>query len=91
MSSNYRVDSGSDRFLTPSGQKCGQNVPMSYVVIFRSIRKLDDGQLYSEWSEKMENLIKTIDGYDHHFGYRDTTSREGVTVSYFTTLDAISQ
>jgi heme-degrading monooxygenase HmoA len=91
MSSNYRVDSGSDRFLTPSGQKCGQNVPMSYVVIFRSIRKLDDGQLYSEWSEKMENLIKTIDGYDHHFGFRDTTSRDGVTVSYFTTLDAISQ
>ena len=73
------------------GQKCGQNVPMSYVVIFRSTRKLDDGQLYSEWSEKMENLVKTIDGYEHHFGFRDASSRDGVTVSFFTSLEAISQ
>ncbi len=64
---------------------------MSYVVIFRSTRKLDDGQLYSEWSEKMENLVKTIDGYEHHFGFRDATSRDGVTVSYFTSLEAVSQ
>jgi heme-degrading monooxygenase HmoA len=64
---------------------------MSYVVIFRSTRKLDDGQLYSAWSEKMENLVKAIDGYEHHFGFRDATSRDGVTVSYFTSLEAISQ
>jgi heme-degrading monooxygenase HmoA len=66
-------------------------MPMSYVVIFRSTRNLDDGKLYSEWSEKMENLVKTINGYEHHFGFRDTSSREGVTVSYFTSLEAISQ
>ena len=36
---------------------------MSYVVIFRSTRKIDDGQLYSEWSKKMEQLVKSIDGY----------------------------
>ncbi len=77
--------------LWACGQKRGQNVPMSYVVIFRSTRKLDDGQLYSEWSEKMENLVKTIDGYEHHFGFRDAISRDGVTVSYFTSLEAISQ
>ncbi len=64
---------------------------MSYVVIFLSTRKLDDGKLYSEWSEKMERLVKTIDGYVNHFGFRDSTSRDGVTVSYFTSLDAISQ
>ena len=64
---------------------------MSYVVIFRSTRKLDDGQLYSQWSEKMENLVKTIDGYEHHFGFRDETTRGGVTVSYFKSLEAISQ
>ena len=64
---------------------------MSYVVIFRSTRNLDDGYLYSEWSEKMENLVKTIDGYEHHFGFRDSVSRDGVTVSYFTSLEAISQ
>jgi heme-degrading monooxygenase HmoA len=39
----------------------------------------------------MENLVKTIYGYEDHFGFRDATSREGVTVSYFTSLDAISQ
>ena len=64
---------------------------MSYVVIFRSTRKLDDGKLYSVWSEKMERLVKTIDGYVNHFGFRDVTSRDGVTVSYFSSLDAISQ
>ena len=66
-------------------------MPMSYVVIFRTTRKLDDGQLYSLWSEKMENLVKTIDGYEHHFGFRDETTRSGVTVSYFKSLEAISQ
>ena len=66
-------------------------MPMSYAVIFRSTRKLDDGKLYSQWSEKMENLVKTIDGYEHHFGFRDETTRGGVTVSYFKSLEAISQ
>ena len=39
----------------------------------------------------MENLVKTIDGYKHHFSFRDTTSRDGVTVSYFSSLEAVSQ
>jgi len=65
--------------------------PEAYVVIFRSTRKLDDGKLYSEWSEKMESLVKTIDGYKDHFGFRDASTREGVTVSYFTSLEAISE
>ena len=64
---------------------------MFYLVIFRSTRKLDDGQLYSQWDEKMENLVKTIDGYEHHFGFRDETTRDGVTVAYFKSLEAISQ
>jgi heme-degrading monooxygenase HmoA len=64
---------------------------MSYVVIFRSTRNLDDGQLYSEWSNKMEDLVKTIQGYEHHFGFRDSITREGVTISYFSSLDAISR
>lgn len=63
---------------------------MSYVVIFRSTRKLDDGSLYAEWSRKMDSLVKTIEGYEHHFGFRDATTREGVTISYFTSLEAIS-
>jgi heme-degrading monooxygenase HmoA len=68
-----------------------ENMSMSYVVIFRSTRKIDDGQLYSEWSKKMEQLVKSIDGYEHHFGFRDAVNREGVTISYFTSLEAIHQ
>ena len=64
---------------------------MSYLVVFRSTRKLDDGVVYSEWSEKMEILVKTIDGYEKHFGFRDPDTREGLTISYFNSLDAISE
>lgn len=63
---------------------------MTYVVIFRSTRNLDDGQSYSEWSTRMDDLVKTIHGYEHHFGFRDSITREGVTISYFTSLEAIS-
>jgi len=64
---------------------------MRYLVVFRSTRKLDDGVVYSEWSEKMEILVKTIDGYEKHFGFRDPDTREGLTISYFNSLDAISE
>jgi heme-degrading monooxygenase HmoA len=64
---------------------------MSYLVVFRSTRKLDDGLLYAEWSEKMETLVKTIDGYEKHFGFRDPETRDGVTISYFSSLEAISE
>jgi heme-degrading monooxygenase HmoA len=46
--------------------------------------------LYAEWSEKMETLVKTIDGYEKHFGFRDPETRDGVTISYFSSLEAIS-
>jgi heme-degrading monooxygenase HmoA len=64
---------------------------MSYLVVFRSTRKLDDGAMYSKWSEKMESLVKTIDGYEKHFGFRDSETLDGVTVSYFRSLEAISE
>ena len=64
---------------------------MSYLVIFRYTRKLDDGSLYSEWSEKMETLVKAVDGYEQHFGFRDSETRDGVTISYFSSLEAISE
>ena len=64
---------------------------MSYLVVFRSTRKLDDGAMYSEWSEKMETLVKTIDGSEKHFGFRDQETRDGVTISYFSSLEAISE
>lgn len=64
---------------------------MSYLVVFRSTRKFDDGAKYSEWSSEMETLVKTIDGYEKHFGFRDPETRDGVTISYFSSLEAISE
>ena len=63
---------------------------MSFLVVFRSTRKLDDGSQYAEWSEKMEILVKSLGGYEKHFGFRDPDTRDGVTISYFKSLEAIS-
>ena len=64
---------------------------MGFVVIFRSTRKLDDGSVYSEWSQEMEILVKTIAGYEKHFGFRDPETRHGVTISYFNSLESIAE
>ena len=64
---------------------------MGFVVIFRSTRKLDDGSVYSEWSQEMEILVKTISGYEKHFGFRDPETRHGVTISYFNSLESIAE
>jgi heme-degrading monooxygenase HmoA len=64
---------------------------MRFVVIFRSTRKLDDGSLYTKWSQEMEILVKTIDGYEKHFGFRDPETRQGVTISYFSSLESITE
>ena len=37
----------------------------------------------------MENLVKSIKGYISHQGLRDPQTREGVTISYFESLEAI--
>ncbi|HUW88411.1 MAG TPA: antibiotic biosynthesis monooxygenase [Candidatus Paceibacterota bacterium] len=62
-----------------------------YAVIFTSIRTLEEQDLYSEWSEKMEALVKDIDGYVRHIGFRDAESRKGVTISYFESAEAIAR
>ena len=64
---------------------------MGFVVIFRSVRRLDDGSLYTKWSQEMEILVKTIDGYEKHFGFRDPETRQGVTISYFSSLESIAE
>jgi heme-degrading monooxygenase HmoA len=62
-----------------------------YVVIFRSTRTLDNADLYEEWSDRMEQAVRTISGYQSHFGFRDVNSRQGVTISYFDSEDSISE
>jgi heme-degrading monooxygenase HmoA len=37
----------------------------------------------------MENLVKSISGYISHYSQRDAQTREGITVAYFDSLEAI--
>ena len=62
-----------------------------YAVIFRSTRTLDHAELYQEWSERMEAAVRQVDGYGSHVGFRDPVTRQGVTVSYFESEEAITR
>lgn len=62
-----------------------------HVVIFRSTRRLDNAELYAEWSQRMEERVRTIDGYVEHVGFRDPDTRRGVTLAYFDAEDAIAR
>ena len=64
---------------------------MTYTVIFRSKRTDSNSELYYEHNDKLQEKIKTIPGYLKHFGVRHPETREGITVVYFETLDAIKQ
>jgi heme-degrading monooxygenase HmoA len=62
-----------------------------YVVIFRSTRTDKNVDQYREWSEKMDILVAEQHGYQSHFGFRDSETGQGVTVSYFESEDSIKQ
>ena len=62
-----------------------------YAVIFRSIRNADFEELYQEHSARMEALVKSIKGYISHHSHRDPETREGITVSYFESLESIKE
>ena len=64
---------------------------MSFAVIFKSTRTEDSTDLYHEQTELMEALVKSIPGYLSHFSFRDPATREGVTISYFESEDAIKK
>ena len=60
-----------------------------YAVIFRSKRQDANHELYYQHDGKLEEKIKSLPGYISHFGIRHPETREGVTVAYFDSLDAI--
>jgi len=62
-----------------------------YAVIFRSIRTADFADLYEEHSARMEALVKSIKGYISHYSHRDPETREGITISYFESLESIRE
>ncbi|MBK7764263.1 MAG: antibiotic biosynthesis monooxygenase [Bacteroidetes bacterium] len=56
-----------------------------YAVIFTSVRTEGDNG-YAEMAEKMEELAKTQDGF---LGIESARNEVGITVSYWTSLEAI--
>jgi len=64
-------------------------VEKKYAVIFKSKRQDANHELYYQHDEKLEEKIKSLPGYISHFGIRHPETREGVTVAYFDSLEAI--
>lgn len=60
-----------------------------FAVIFQSRRTNDSEELYAQWSERMVTEVTKIDGYRSHVSFRDSATREGVTIAYFENEDAI--
>ena len=60
-----------------------------YVVIFSSKRQDANSDLYYEHNDKLDEKIRTMPGYIKHAGIRHPETRDGVTVVYFDSLDAI--
>ena len=68
-----------------------KNGKKTYAVIFASKRQDANSELYYQHDEPLEEKIKSLPGYIKHFGIRHPETRQGVTVAYFDSLDAIDQ
>ena len=62
-----------------------------YAVIFKSKRQDANGDLYYEHNDKLDEKIRTLPGYVKHSGMRHPETREGVTIAYFDSLEAIDK
>ena len=60
-----------------------------YAVIFKSKRQDANHDLYYQHDNPLEEKVKTMPGYLKHFGIRHPETREGVTVAYFDSIEAI--
>ncbi|MFZ2227304.1 MAG: antibiotic biosynthesis monooxygenase [Candidatus Nanopelagicaceae bacterium] len=58
-------------------------------VIFTSKRSIDSDSKYQEFSTRMEELVAEQPGYLSHIGFRDSQTRQGITVSYFKDEESI--
>ena len=58
--------------------------------IFRSTRTKDCDAEYRDWSAKIDAIVVATPGYVSHVSFRDVTNREGVTISYFESLESIA-
>jgi heme-degrading monooxygenase HmoA len=64
---------------------------MTYAVIFRSTRALDDGVEYDHWSAITDRDVRLVEGYISHYGFREPDTRRGVTITFFDSLDSIKK
>ncbi len=67
------------------------NGSKTYAVIFTSKRQDANSDLYYQHNDSLVEHIKTIPGYLRHRSVRHPESREGITIAYFDSLDAIDQ
>ena len=67
------------------------NGTRTYAVIFTSKRQDANSDLYYQHNDSLVEHIKTIPGYIRHHSVRHPESREGITIAYFDSLDAIDQ
>ena len=85
--------SGSDTALisenVPNSSANDSSNPKVYAVIFKSKRQDANSELYYQHNDALDEKIKSLPGYIKHSGIRHPETREGVTVAYFDSLDAI--
>jgi heme-degrading monooxygenase HmoA len=60
-----------------------------YAVIFKSKRQDANQDLYYQHNNALEEKIKSLTGYIKHSGIRHPETRQGVTIAYFDSLEAI--
>jgi heme-degrading monooxygenase HmoA len=59
------------------------------VCIFRSTRNDRATLEYAEWFERMDQLVRTMSGYIGHVSFRDESTGQGVTISYFESMASL--
>ena len=67
------------------------STPKPVACIFRSKRTSHSEEEYQIWSQEMDELVREMPGYLRHVSFRDATTNEGVTISYFDDVGAIGR
>jgi heme-degrading monooxygenase HmoA len=57
--------------------------------IFRSTRNHNATSEYDEWSDRMDQLVRTMPGYIGHVSFREESTGRGITVSYFESMASL--
>jgi len=89
--SNIAKESVGSEFSIKSTSDTGPdaNSKKIYAVIFKSKRQDANQDLYYQHDSALEEKIKSLTGYIKHSGIRHPETRQGVTIAYFDSLNAI--